>query len=314
MSELQVRGYRCEDQGAVMDVWNAALPYDTIDASTFQRKVLLDPNFDAEWLLVADSGTQVVGFCLCLIRRLPTSDLDMEPGRGWITSMGVLPCQQGCGVGSALLERAVELFAGQKRAQIDVAPYTPNYFVPGVDTERYARGLEFLQTRGFERLADAVSMDANIVLLRDGDWLSKQAALVQRGFLVRSMRSEEMPALGAFLKAHMPADWVRHGRELMVDVTRGLAGLDQFTLAFRGDDIVGFCLFEGEHFGPFGVREDMQGQGIGTVMLANCLMAMRARGHHNAWVLWTGDRAAEHVYSRFGFTTTRRFAVLRRRL
>jgi mycothiol synthase len=77
---------------------------------------------------------------------------------------------------------------------------------------------------------------------------------------------------------------------------------------------LGYCQFEGEHFGPFGVREDCQNQGIGTVLLAHCLQAMRAAGHHNAWVLWTSDDTAAKVYSRFGFTVTRRFAVLRREL
>jgi len=62
------------------------------------------------------------------------------------------------------------------------------------------------------------------------------------------------------------------------------------------------------------VRSDVQGQGIGKVLLAKCLLTIRRKGHHNAWVLWTSDEAAERVYARFGFRETRRFAILRRAL
>ena len=60
--------------------------------------------------------------------------------------------------------------------------------------------------------------------------------------------------------------------------------------------------------------DELQGRGIGTALLATCLQTMRRRGLHTAFVLWTSDETAERVYGRFGFTGTRRFAVLRRAL
>jgi len=83
-------------------------------------------------------------------------------------------------------------------------------------------------------------------------------------------------------------------------------------VALREGEIVGYCQFRGEHFGPFGVREYCRGRGIGTVVLAKCLRQMQRAGLHNAWVLWTSDETAERVYSKLSFRETRRFSVLRR--
>jgi len=309
-----VRGYRGEDEGALLAVWNRALPLDPVDQATFRRKVLLDPNFDPGWLLVADVAGDVVGFSLCLIRRVPLERGDLEPARGWIAALGVDPAWRSRGIGALLLDRSLALFREASRQEVLLAPYTPNYFVPGVDEVHYADGLAFLRQRGFEVVSRPLSMDANLVKL-DLSWLpEREARLGRDGVAVRLLLPCEIPALFGLLQTHMPGDWVRHAREVLTDATKGLAGYDQFTVALHAEEIVGYCQFEGDHFGPFGVRDELQGQGIGTVLLARCLQTMRQKGLHNAWVLWTSDETAEHVYARFGFRETRRFAVVRKRL
>ncbi|GBC99400.1 Mycothiol acetyltransferase [bacterium HR17] len=311
---VKVRGYRSGDEAQFLAVWNAALPYDPIDRRTFHRKVLLDPNFDPDWLLIADEDGQVVGFVLCLIRRVPMEKVGMEPERGWITAFGVHPARRHKGVGALLLEQALQLFRDAQRTEVLISPYTPNYFVPGVDERHYADGLAFLQRHGFETVAHAISMDANIVLFDDTPYAERERQLREQGIEVRNLHPHEIPDLMAFLKTHMPGDWVRHARDLLTDITKGLGDFDQFVVAWRDDEIVGYCQFEGEHFGPYGVRSDMQGRGIGTVLMVKCLQTMRRKGFHNAWVLWTSEETGQKVYSRFGFRETRRFAILRRRL
>jgi len=324
-----VRAYSPGDEATLISLWSAALPYDPIDARTFHRKVLLDPNFDPDWLLLAERGTEpfspdvgekgsvplsAAGFCLCVIRRVPLVGLDLQPERGWITAFGVHPVARRMGIGSALLDRALELFRQAGRKEVLIAPYTPNYLMPGVDVDRYADGLEFLRKRGFEVTSRPLSMDANIVLFDYGPYAGREAHLREQAVEVRPLQPHEVPALLGFLAAHMPGDWVRHAREVLVDATKGLAEYDQFVVAQKDNEVVGYCQFEGEHFGPFGVRSDLQGRGIGTVLLAKCLRVMQSKGLHNAWVLWTSDEAADRVYSKFGFRETRRFGVMRRGL
>lgn len=311
---VKVRGYRSHDEGQLLALWNVALPYDPIDRRTFHRKVLLDANFDPDRLLVAEVEGQLVGFCLGLVRRVPMEKVGLEPERGWITAFGVHPTWRGQGVGTMLLERALRWFQETGRSEVLISPYTPNYFVPGVDERHYADGLAFFRRHGFEVIARPLSMDANIVLFDATPYAEREERLREQGIEVRTLRPQEVPDLMAFLKAHMPGDWVRHARDLLLDITKGLGDYDQFLIAVADGEIVGYCQFEGEHFGPYGVRSDMQGRGIGTVLMARCLQTMRRKGLHHAWVLWTSDETARKVYSRFGFQETRRFAILRKRL
>lgn len=314
MADFELRPYRGSDEEALIATWNAALPADPVDETVFRRKVILDPNFGPGRLLVAARGQEVLGFCLGVRRQVPLPGADLEPEHSWITAFGVRPDARRLGVGSALLDGAVTALAAAGCTQVAIAPYAPNYFVPGVDEEAYAEGLRFLLARGFRKVADAISMDANIVKLDWAPYAARQTSLAQRGVQVRHLQPTDIPAFLRLLWDFMPPDWVRHALALLDDAARGLAAWRQVSVAVRGEEVVGYCQYEGEHFGPFGVREDCQGQGIGTVLLAHCLQTMRAAGHHNAWVLWTSDGTAAKVYSRFGFTVTRRFAILRRAL
>jgi len=314
VSSITVRGYRGADEAGLLDLWNASLPVDPIDPRTFHRQVLLDPNFHPDWLLVAETADRLVGFCLCLIRRVPFEKTGLQPESGWISAMGVHPDHRRQGAGSALLDAALERFHRADRTEVSIAPYLPNYFVPGVDEGNYADGVAFLTRRGFEVLDRPISMDASIVRLDTCPFLERQGQLREQGIEVGSMQPHEIPALMTFLQEHMPGDWVRHARDILLDISKGIGDFEQFTLAVKDGEVVGYCQFEREHFGPFGVREGMQGRGIGTVLLATCLRTMQRQGLHNAWVLWTGDETADRIYRRFGFKRTRRFAVLRRTL
>ncbi len=315
MSPATVRAYRSADEAQLVELWNAALPFDCIDLPTFRRKVVLDPNFDPDWLLVAERDGRLIGFCLGLIRRVPLEKTGLQADTGWISAFGVRPADRRQGTGTALLERALALFAGAGRQTVSIAAYIPNYFVPGVDVERYADGLEFLLHRGFVEVDRPISMDTHLVVRDLGPLLARRARLERElGVVVRALQPHEIPDLMRLLQEHMPGDWVRHARALLLDINDGRGRYDQFTIAVRAGEVVGYCQYEGEHFGPFGVRPDLQGKGIGTVLLGTCLQTMRAHGVHTAFVLWTSDETAARVYGRFGFTETRRFAVLQRRL
>ncbi len=315
MADVLIRPYRGADEPALLELWRSALPADPIDRATFRRKVLLDPNFDPGWLLLAERSDRLVGFCLVLIRRAPLEKVGMQPEAAWISAFGVHPSVRRQGIGGALLERAMDLCRQASRQFLTVAAYIPNYFVPGVDVARYADGVEFLGRRGFEELDRPIAMDTALVGRDLSPFTGRAEALAsERGVEVGCLRPGELPALMGFLQEHMPGDWVRHARELLLDICRGNGDFDQFTVARHKGEIVGYCQFDGEHFGPFGVRDGLQGQGIGTVLLAVCLQAMQDRGLHTAFVLWTSDANADKVYSRFGFRESRRFSVRRRRL
>ncbi len=311
---MTVRPYRAEDEDSLLPLWCAAVPYDPIDRKTFHRKVLLDPNFDREGLLLADAKGDCVGFILSLVRKVPMEKVGLEEDKGWITAFGVHPDWRRQGIGHRLMEASLDFFEKRQRKQILVSPYTPNYFVPGIDEDRYRDAVRFLEGWGFKTISRPISMDANIVLFDYTPYRDREKRLSEEGVQVRSLKPNEIPLLLSFLREHMPGDWLRHCRDLLTDVTKGIGDYDQFIVALYKGRVVGWCQFEGEHFGPYGVVEDMRGKGIGTLLMAKCLAKMRQKGHHNAWVLWTSEETAEKVYSRFGFRKIRQFAVMRKDL
>lgn len=63
-------------------------------------------------------------------------------------------------------------------------------------------------------------------------------------------------------------------------------------LAVKNREIIGFacydCTAKGV-FGPTGVTAELRGQGVGTVLLRKCLLAMREEGYAYAIIGWVSD-------------------------
>lgn len=309
---VAVRPYRGTDETDLLRVWNEAMAQDPVSPEVFRRKVILDPNFSAERLLVAEREGRLAGFVLLLRRRVPFEGIGLEPERAWITAFGVAPEARRQGIGTALFDAAERAAAGART--IAIAPYVPNYFVPGVDEAAYPEAIAFLEARGYVRVSRAMSMDAPLAVWSwpEGE-RERAAALTERGIVVEPLSPSRLPEFLTFLSETMPPDWLRHAREILIGTTDGRCGWDQVLIAREGDTIVGYSQFEGDHFGPFGVRETHRGRGIGAALLGRTLEQMRRRGSHCAWLLWTDERAGR-LYQRFGFRPSRRFVLLRKEL
>jgi mycothiol synthase len=313
---LSVRPYRDADLAGVVSAWERALPLDAVTEEDFLRRVILDENREDDGLLVAtDDAGAVIGFAVCLVLRHPIEKIGLMEHRGYITAFGVVPEWQGRGAGRALLEAAETFFRARNRREVTIAPYQPNYFVPGVDKVAYAQGLEWLKAHGFAEFSEGIAMDAMIGRFDlDDELKEREARLAKEGLVIRPLPRERMAEYLTFMSRVMPGDWVQDARALLSRMVDGTAPPNSILVAMDGNEIVGYCKFDGEHFGPFGVADSHQGRGIGTVLLARTLHQMRKEGHHAAFVLWTGERAAKGVYGRLGFTISRRFALLRKAL
>lgn len=314
---LHIRPYQDTDLPPLLDLWARALPYDAVTRDEFERRVLLDVNREPDSLLLAFDRDDAppAGFILCLVLRRPIEETGLLEHRGFITAFGVAPDRRRQGIGAALLQRAEEFFRARNRTEIVLAPYTPNYFVPGVDKERYVSGVGFLKKHGFEESVEAIAMDAPIGTFEiDPETLATERKLRDDGIIIEVFSRDLMAEYLDFMRKEMPGPWLEDARRNLIDLTRGLFPEDAILVARDRGKIIGYCQCEGQHFGPFGVIDGYQGRGIGSVLLARTLYQMRIRGNHAAYVLWTGDRAARGVYGRLGFTVSRRFAVMRKSL
>jgi mycothiol synthase len=311
---VTIRGYQPGDEAAVVGVWNAALWADPINPATWRAKVLLDPNFDPDGCLVAEADGVVRGFLLSLVRRVPFFNDGLEVAASWITAFGVDPDWRGRGLGGALLDTALGRLRELGRATVAVAPYVPNYFIPGVDVAAYADGLAFLARRGFETIERPLSMRAELTRFQ------VPAPITARARELRAEGVEVRPAVPAdivpvldFVQRHFTWDWHREASGVFADLFAGDPRQVGMLVAIQDSRVLGYAEHRGERFGPFGVDPGLRSRGIGRVLLAATLTEMLKKNVHAAWFLWTGDDAAR-LYTQCGFHEVRRFAVLRKTL
>ncbi|MFE0189367.1 GNAT family N-acetyltransferase [Streptomyces sp. NPDC058989] len=309
-----LRPFRPGDGPSLLAAWARSAPDDPISAARFRTLILLDPNFDAEGLRVADLGGQVVGAAYAVRRRTPPAGGDLEPADGWILFFFVDPPHRRAGLGRRLLTDALDWLRGQGRTRIGFAPYTPNYVLPGLDRAAYPEADRLLTALGFRVRYEAAAMDRSLIGYRVPDEVRRhQQALVARGFGFGTPSDDDLVDLVSLAAEEFTPDWARAIRRCLT----GGAPLDRIVIARAPDGrLAGWAMhgaYDGtaERFGPFGVRPELRGTGLGKVLLHLTLERMRALGVHGAWFLWTGEASpAGHLYRRSGFTTTRTFAVL----
>ena len=116
-----------------------------------------------------------------------------------------------------------------------------------------------------------------------------------------------------FLIEHFGWDWYRHAQSYLLEYFGHNPNHICFLVARLKGEVVGFCQQRGERFGPFGVREDCRGKGIGRMLLFTCLEMMSAKHVYFSYLLWTDENAAR-LYSIAGFKRRREFAVMRMEL
>jgi ribosomal protein S18 acetylase RimI-like enzyme len=312
---VSITSYNDASREELLKLWAAALPLDAITVDILETRVLLDENFDPGTFLLARSNGALVGFVLGIhAKRMHLGDADPEGDRCWITALGVHPDANVKELGELLLSEVEKRFRKLAKRECRVSSYPPGYFTPGIDMRAYKQYLELLTSHGYEVFHEALSMDAPIVLFTVPEkTIGIEKTLNADGIEIRPYRRTDLVRFMNFLEQTMPSDWVRVERRNLRKIAEGGFHQEQVMVVTKGDDIIGYCQFEGSHFGPFGVSDAFQGRGIGTVLLARTLERMRQEGYHDAWVMWTDDIAAK-VYGKFGFKETRRFALLKKNL
>lgn len=313
---MQIRPYQGTDEAELLAVWNAAMTHDTLSAELFRTQVLLDPNFQPANLPVAVVDGRVVGFVLALTRQVPLFLQGLEPEKAWITAFGVHPDYRRRGIGRALFEDVLGRLAQQGRQTVDISPYVPNYFVPGVDVDAYPGAVAFLERAlGFQTLYHAISMGADLTGFRvppEIEALERQRE-AEDGLTIRPVTSADLPDLMPFIVEHFGWDWYRHAQAYLLEYFGGDPHAICFLVARQKGEVVGYCQQWGERFGPFGVRPDRRRLGIGRLLLFRCLSIMAAHHVYYAYFLWTGEDAAR-LYALAGFRRKREFAILRKAL
>jgi ribosomal protein S18 acetylase RimI-like enzyme len=307
---VEIRPYQGTDETEVLAVWRASMTHDRVSAAVFHTKVLLDSNFLPENLPVAVEDGRIVGFVLAITRQTPLFLQGLEPDKAWITAFGVHPDYQRQGIGRALFEYIFQRMQGRKT--LEIAPYVPNYFVPGLDVAAYPGTIKFLKARGFTTFERAISMGANLTGFQiPPDILELERKREQEGLTIRPVTSTDLPDLMPFIATYFGWDWYRHAQEYLLEYFGDSTSQVCVMVARLRGEVVGYCQQRRERFGPFGVRPDMRNLGVGRLLLFRCLAEMCARQVYYAYFLWTEENAAR-LYAQAGFQRQREIAIMRK--
>lgn len=315
MAELVYRSYRPGDEQAIVSLWNACLPQDGINARRFRNLVLLDANFDPQGMRLAWEGECLLGCFYAVRRLLPMVGTELEADNGWIPFFFIDKTSRKQGMGTVLLQEAVQFLRQVGCQQVFFSSYAPNYILPGIDKEVYPQGYQFLLKNGFRVQYSPVAMDCSLVGYQIPEEVHElKATREAEGYSFTAAQDSDIYQAIQFATQVFNPDW---GRAIREGLLQGLP-INHILIARKQGKMVGFCLFGGyegvtERFGPFGVDPDEQGKGLGKILLYDCLAVMRGENLHGAWFLWTGEKSpAGHLYQKVGFQVTRRFQVMTR--
>jgi len=183
--------------------------------------------------------------------------------------------------------------------------------IPGVDWVAYPGALEFFAKNGFKEVnRESVSMSRSLMDYRTPEEVLKmEEELHKQGYTFQLLDEEHVLPLLQFLKREFPG-WDDDARKTL---DTNPINLDYFVIALKDGHIVGYCQIATdnliEHFGPFGVAQNLRSRGLGAVLFHKCLKLMQSKGAKHAWFLWGGGRNYT-FYTRHGMKEIRRFAIV----
>lgn len=308
MSKMTIRPFTGMDLKEVLAVWNRALKKDPMTEGRFVRWALADPDYwpgDDSGFFVALQDDRLVGFLRAIIRRMPNDRAGLEPELGWIPVVAVDPPCRRHGIGFALLESALAWFRKHGRRRIWVCGNSgsaPGYVFPGVDKDDYPGGLALFAKAGFRVHRGSVAMSREVVNF-DIDEYRRQAWETGKDVRISTLHPEQVPDFFTLLSEAFPGDWNTAAR---AKIRAGL--LHEVLVATADGRIVGYCQWEGEHFGPFGVRAEYRNRRIGAKLFVEAVQKIREADGRTVWFNWAEDDAAR-FYGRFGLTATRRYCI-----
>ncbi|MHA1731367.1 MAG: GNAT family N-acetyltransferase [Promethearchaeota archaeon] len=291
----------------VHELCEGEVPEYSFPLEWFSRFTLGDIRFDPSLAIVAIQEGDIVGFFMGTTRKGLVRGFS-----GFLKFFVVKKSWQRRGIGSFLLETLLKRFKERKIRRIRVMDCNPDYVWPGLDP-RFTAAFFFLKKHGFKKRGERKNLLCPLSENDLGD-LNKAPPTELAGFEVRRAGSGERERVVSFAKKHFGlGTWPQE-----VDLSfRNTPPSTFIAVAPDNDEIVGFAthsaFFPGS-FGPTGIRKDLRGMGIGSVLLKWCAHDLRASRIDQMEILWVVGDTVKFYSKAIGAKIGRLFWPMKRRI
>lgn len=294
---------------SMCDIFNSCFDDNyRINPMLIETKLFTTRDYFADGSYVCFADSMPVGFIAC---KLSTNTLPEYKDTGFISLFAVRPDYQNMGIGSSLLNYALDAFRNEKTKRIYVSQDLNNFFagIPAPTPESAAF---------FEKKCFTVSSSEHWDLCSDlsVNELTKYKNLVNLTDQYKTVCAQEsdIPAISAFMKKEFPGRWDYEVSQTFTD-----GSLGHILILKRGDEIKGFCRVRfgsdtngNEYYlgddcgalGPIGIAKDIRKQGLGLRLLYDALSYLKASGAHKTNIDWTG---LKDFYGILGFEPWRTY-------
>ena len=294
---VNIRTFTNQDGQKLVSLWNLAHPQYPLSQDHMAKKVFLDTNFQPENLLIVEENQEMIAFAYV------PHHLSGDQTTGYISYFSVNPEKDVASVGAFLLEECEKHHRNGGRKTISTA-YAPLYHLQGFSESYDEAYIRLFQDFGYccQEKSYSRKIDLESYCLPD-DFEVRKQQLAEEGIYIGALSYDRIAQFVSPHNAFSSSNWSWEYRVRLSsnpDPSRA-------RVAICGDQIIGGCIFgdpnsdEGR-FGPFGMSPEYRGKGIGSVLFADCLGEMKARGIPFAWAQWTPlTGPAAKLYDRAGF-------------
>ncbi len=287
--QITIRQMEEADVPEVIRGWNRSLPQDQVDEARFKDVILNDPNYERDAVLVAISDGKVIGF-ICSVTREGVLGADnkgrpYEKDNGYLKGIFVLEEFRRQGIGTRLLDRAIEYIKSKGKKIMKVITYTGRYFFPGVNLE-YEAAVKFFEVKGFQRDHTIDDMDLDLKNFQISDYQrDARRRMAEAGVHVEDYDPSMLDEMSKFVEKINMTAWFPEGWE------EGFKTKGNKVVALKGGEIVGWASYwpggKTAGFGPIAVPKEMRGNGIGSCLLLESVLQMKDAGAERVTAGWT---------------------------
>jgi N-acetylglutamate synthase-like GNAT family acetyltransferase len=296
--KFQVPHMITEEKIQVLNSWNSYFKYDPTDSGSLERKFFGNP-----FIKPVSTLTNGKAYSLMGLRSTRFLYAPFEKNIAWILSAAPGDEDEL----SNLLERQIEECKKLGIKRVYYSNFSPGYFFPGIDREKYAEVFGSLIQAGFKEDSVALAMEAEI----GEHWYEEKK---DDSVVIKCLGETEKQEFLEFIEKNFPADCFYRANGVLSE-----GSLQQVIVAKVNGKFAGYAMYSagegpmefapGERFGCFEVSETHRSMGIGTKLLVRTLNSMKANGIRHTYFLWTSEKAS-HLYLRYGFKITRQFSIM----